>query len=89
MRNTLQGLWHMGRPLLLLVVTPVYIIGNLIARVFNQHWDGEKFTWGLLILLPVVISSHYANEFVDFETDAITTRTPFSGGSGYLTKDGI
>jgi 1,4-dihydroxy-2-naphthoate octaprenyltransferase len=29
-------------------------------------------------------SIHYTNEYADYETDALTTRTPYSGGSGIL-----
>jgi 1,4-dihydroxy-2-naphthoate octaprenyltransferase len=85
-RNNLIALWGMARPLLLLVVIPIYLIGNLIARVFGYPWDTPRFFWGLLALLPVVLAAHYANEYVDFETDALTKRTPFSGGSGSLAR---
>ena len=37
-RPNLAALWPMARPLLLLVVTPVYLIGSLIARVFGYSW---------------------------------------------------
>lgn len=83
-RQNLIALWQMARPLLLLVVTPIYLIGSLIARVFGYQWDTPRFWWGLLALLPVILAAHYANEYVDFETDALTKRTPFSGGSGIL-----
>ena len=32
---------------------------------------------------------HYANEYADHETDALTDRTPFSGGSGALVRTGL
>jgi 1,4-dihydroxy-2-naphthoate octaprenyltransferase len=74
----------MARPLLLLVVVPIYIIGCLIARVFAYELTTSAFLWGLAALIPVVIAAHYANEYADVETDALTERTPFSGGSGAL-----
>ena len=46
-------------------------------------------TFGLLALVPIAASVHYANEYADVETDAITTRTPFSGGSGVLAETGL
>lgn len=44
---------------------------------------------GLLALLPVAATIHYANEYADRDTDAITDRTPFSGGSGALVETGL
>ena len=76
----------MARPLLLLAVLPIYWIGGLIARAFGQGWDLVRFWWGLAVLVPVTLASHYANEYADFETDALTVRTPFSGGSGVLAE---
>lgn len=41
--------------------------------------------WGMARpLILVTLSIHYANECADYETDALTRRTPFSGGSGVL-----
>ncbi len=39
---------------------------------------------GLLPLLFVSASIHYANEYADYETDALTVRTRYSGGSGAM-----
>lgn len=77
----------MARPLLLLAIAPVYLIGNLIARDAGFEWDSGVFWWGLLTLLPSVIAANYANEYSDFQTDALTERTPFSGGSGVLVQN--
>lgn len=41
---------------------------------------------GVVALLPVAIAVHYANEYADADTDALTDRTPFSGGSGALVE---
>ncbi len=78
----LCALWRMARPLLLLVIAPIYWIGALIARAGGFPWSNSNFLWGLAILLPAVVAAHYANEYADVETDALTRRTPFSGGSG-------
>jgi 1,4-dihydroxy-2-naphthoate octaprenyltransferase len=85
MRQHIKALSGMARPLLLLVVTPIYLIGNLIGRAFGYPWRNELFLWGFLILLPVVLAAHFANEYIDYETDALTDRTLFSGGSGVLS----
>lgn len=87
MHKKLLPLFTMTRPLLLLVISPVYLIGNLIARNAGFKWDSSLFWWGLAALLPVVIAANFANEYSDFQTDALTERTPFSGGSGVLVQN--
>lgn len=89
MRTKVAALWGMARPLLLLVVVPIYLIGCLIARAFGHALDGSTFFWGLTALIPVVLAAHYANEYADVETDALTRRTPFSGGSGVIARGGV
>jgi 1,4-dihydroxy-2-naphthoate octaprenyltransferase len=37
-------------------------------------------------MIVVSISVHYANEYADHKTDALTERTKFSGGSGILPR---
>jgi 1,4-dihydroxy-2-naphthoate octaprenyltransferase len=62
----------------------VFIVGNLIARANGYVLRDEAFAWGVITLALVTLSIHYANEYADYETDALTQRTPFSGGSGVL-----
>mgnify|MGYP000687030890 CR=1 FL=1 len=50
---------------------------------------GRQIVLGGLVLVPLAATVHYANEYVDVETDAITDRTPFSGGSGALERTGL
>ncbi|WP_440765027.1 prenyltransferase [Natronorubrum sp. DTA7] len=49
----------------------------------------ETVLIGIITLLPVAVAIHYANEYADVETDALTTRTPFSGGSGAIDQTGL
>lgn len=86
--TSVRALWRMARPLLLLVVIPIYMIGCLIARSFGYPLTLASLLWGLAALLPVLLATHYANEYADVETDALTRRTPFSGGSGVLPEGG-
>jgi 1,4-dihydroxy-2-naphthoate octaprenyltransferase len=44
---------------------------------------------GVAALLAVALPVHYANEYADYETDALTTQTEFSGGSGALHATGL
>ncbi|MEY7851668.1 prenyltransferase [Natrarchaeobius sp. A-rgal3] len=49
----------------------------------------ESIVIGAATLLPVSVPIHYANEYADVETDALTERTSFSGGSGALERTGL
>ena len=57
--------------------------GPLTPDAFSQ------IALGALVLLPVTVSIHYANEYADVDTDALADRTPFSGGSGALVVTGL
>lgn len=82
-------LFKMARPTQLLAIILVYIFGSLVAIAHSVHFDMYTFFYGLFVVLPVSASIHYANEYVDYETDSLTIRTPFSGGSGALPESGL
>lgn len=88
-RITVRALVGMSRPSHLLLIATVYGLGVAIAIGTGASADGLSVTAGLGVLLPVAASIHYANEYADHETDALTTRTPFSGGSGALQRTGL
>lgn len=76
----------MARPLILISVVLVYALGVLIARAESDTLNLSSAAWGLAALILVSISIHYTNEYADVETDKLTARTPFSGGSGVLAR---
>lgn len=77
--------FRMSRPDQLLLITAVFGWGVLVALTLPEsRFDPALIMAGLLPLLFVSASIHYANEYADYETDALTVRTPFSGGSGAL-----
>ncbi|MDQ7027154.1 MAG: prenyltransferase [Anaerolineae bacterium] len=86
MVKTLHALWGMARPLLLVTVSAVYLIGSLIPFAFGFTFNLTALVWGFLALVPVILAAHYVNEYADYETDNLTIRTPFSGGSGMLSR---
>lgn len=86
MSRYLLALWGMSRPLQLLSVVLVYGLGGLVAHANGHGIAFDHLLAGVLVLLPVAASIHYANEYADFETDSLTQRTPFSGGSGVLPR---
>lgn len=79
---------RMARPNQLLAVSLVYAWGALVAAGQLGVLRPRPFLTGLLPLLLISASIHYANEYADHETAALTSRTPFSGGSGALADYG-
>jgi len=84
-----RALWKMARPSQLLLVSAVYALGAVVAGARAGPLDADSLLRGLAPLVPVAASVHYANEYADRETDALTERTPFSGGSGALPATGL
>lgn len=86
-RSTLRTLnlyVRLARPLQLTAVFLVYSWGNLLVLATPAAFQPLRYLGGLATLLLAAASIHYANEYADFETDALTHRTPFSGGSGAM-----
>ena len=95
-------LWAGARPSQLLLIGVVYLLGVGMGLAGDPvATDGppasgrlsaetlQRIGVGALVLTPVAITVHYANEYADADTDAITDRTPFSGGSGALERTGL
>jgi 1,4-dihydroxy-2-naphthoate octaprenyltransferase len=79
----------MSRPPQLLLIAAVYALGAAIALGRGWAFDAEAFVGGLVAVEVVAASVHYANEYADYETDRLTTPTPFSGGSQALVRTGL
>jgi 1,4-dihydroxy-2-naphthoate polyprenyltransferase len=82
-------LFKMSRPAQILLLTGVYIFGSIITVALGISLNIATFTIGLLVFIPTSASIHFANEYADFDTDALTERTPYSGGSGALSESGM
>jgi 1,4-dihydroxy-2-naphthoate octaprenyltransferase len=78
----------MGRPAQLALIVLVYGLGAVVV-LRTVQFDPSSLVGGLVALLPVAVSVHYVNEYADYETDTLTDRTPFSGGSGALQRTGL
>ncbi|MDS0259321.1 prenyltransferase [Haloarcula sp. S1CR25-12] len=86
----LWTLWSAARPSQIALIGLVYALGIGMARALTPAavpWTHVAV--GGAVLVPVALSVHYANEFADVETDRMTERTPFSGGSGALERTGV
>lgn len=84
MKNTIWAFWVMSRPSQLLAILMVTVTGSLVGHAHLGSFSWDILVCGLLALMLVAISIHYTNEYADYETDALTKRTAFSGGSGAL-----
>lgn len=101
----LWALWAASRPSQLALIVLVYALGvgmttvgaPLVAGDPTATAPDELFAPGFLgpvlvgvaVLIPVAVAVHYANEYADADTDALTEPTPFSGGSGALVETGL
>lgn len=86
----LRALWLAARPSQVALIALVYALGVGLARTVptaSASWDGV--VGGGAALLPVAVGVHWANEYADVETDRLTERTPFSGGSGAIQRTGV
>ncbi|MFQ5946722.1 MAG: prenyltransferase [Anaerolineae bacterium] len=78
----------MGRPLFLLGPALPYLLGVVFAWREEGTVDYGLVIVGWLGVAAAQLMTHYVNEYFDAEADrAVTTRTPFSGGSGVLAQD--
>ncbi|OSP07248.1 prenyltransferase [Halorubrum ezzemoulense DSM 17463] len=87
-RRVPAALWRLSRPSQVALIGLVYALGVVMAygRGYGETGGAARLGLGLAALIPVAASVHYANEYADVETDALTDRTPFSGGSGALVE---
>jgi 1,4-dihydroxy-2-naphthoate octaprenyltransferase len=88
-RDYLLVTWQTSRPDQMLLVVGVYLLGATVAVANGAQFDTGRLWIGALPLLALAASIHYANEYADYETDALTDRTPFSGGSGALQRTDV
>ena len=75
---------RMGRPLILPGGILAYGLGLAMG-----YWHAGSFVWGPALAGFIVtevtnLVAHYADEYADVDTDTLTRRTWFSGGSGVL-----
>ena len=84
LRDQLWGIVRMARPLTLLSTFSSWFLGVAIAYGSGYEFSWTSFAYGLIVMILVSSSIHFVNEYADYETDALTRRTAYSGGSGVL-----
>lgn len=83
------ALYRMSRPSHIALILVVAAIGSLAAVAGGSALSAATALSAVVVLVLASASVHYANEWADHETDALTDRTPFSGGSGTLPGTGL
>lgn len=83
--KVLAAFLRISKPLLILAITLLYIMGAGIAHYLGQLFDWNAFILGLIWILLVQLSSIYLNEYFyrDY-LDAEHPRSSLSGGLGAL-----
>lgn len=84
-----RAAWRMSRPEQVLLIAVVFGVGVAAGAALHDRLDVVATLWALAALVPTAVSVHVVNEYADHETDAITRRTAFSGGSGALAELGV
>lgn len=83
-RDLTIGIVRMARPLVLLSTFSSWFLGVAMAYGLGYGFSWGSFITGLAVMILLASSIHFANEYIDYETDAETRRTWYSGGSGVL-----
>lgn len=74
----------LSRPVILQGGILAYLLGAAMGYAANGFFDAKLAGIGLLITVVANLVAHYTDEYADVDTDSITQRTLFSGGSGVL-----
>ncbi|HSV42157.1 MAG TPA: prenyltransferase [Methanomassiliicoccales archaeon] len=85
----LKAIVAMARPFILLAGVLAYITGLSMAFYESGTIDLSAAVFGLIVLLTATMMGHYADEYADQDTDGLTRRTRFSGGSGVLASGAV
>jgi 1,4-dihydroxy-2-naphthoate octaprenyltransferase len=79
---------QLTRPMFLGGAVLLYVLGAALAWTQGASFDVARLLLGQLLVTSIQLTTHYANEYYDYEVDAAigSARTPFSGGSGILVS---
>lgn len=92
--------WRMVRPDQVALICLLYVTGAVVGAVEAGLSPAsvlgtpsgtvvQSVGGGGVALLAVTATVHYANEYADYETDALSRGSTFSGGSGALHAAGL
>jgi len=80
----LKAMFKLSRPVILQGGILAYSLGAAMGYAAGGVFDAKLAGIGLLITVVANLVAHYTDEYADVDTDSITQRTLFSGGSGVL-----
>lgn len=63
-----------------------FALGAAVARFDGFALDWRAYAWGQVLVTSFHLMVHFANDYFDQATDALGTRTAWSGGSGVLAR---
>jgi 1,4-dihydroxy-2-naphthoate octaprenyltransferase len=75
---------RMARPVILPAGVMAYALGLAMASPGQGRLHWAPALAGLAVTLLANLAAHFADEFADMDTDSLTRRTAFTGGSGVL-----
>jgi 1,4-dihydroxy-2-naphthoate octaprenyltransferase len=78
------ALIRLGRPFILPGGILAYALGAAMGYGHRGTFDWGRAAAGLLVTTAANLVAHYADEYADVDTDTVTRRSWFSGGSGVL-----
>jgi 1,4-dihydroxy-2-naphthoate octaprenyltransferase len=85
-----RALLAMTRPSQLALIWAIYITGVLLGLTYQGATaDPWLLAAVALLIAGAAAAAHLVNEAADAETDRLTMRTAFSGGSGALAASGL
>lgn len=83
------AMFRLARPVILQGGVLAYGLGVAMGYAQQGSVDWKNAVIGLAITESANLVAHYADEYADVDTDSLTRRTPFSGGSGVLPSGTI
>jgi hypothetical protein len=83
-REQALAMVKMGRLAILPGGFLAYCLGVTLAYYQLGTVDWQRALLALVLTLAANLAAHYADEYADVDTDSVTRRTWFSGGSGVL-----
>ena len=86
-KYTLFKIVKLGRPQVLAGNFLLFIMGALLALLFNAEFDLSKFILGYSILFTAHLAVHYGNDYYDINVDKYNKPNVVSGSSGILVQN--
>jgi 1,4-dihydroxy-2-naphthoate polyprenyltransferase len=80
---------RLARPAFLIGGFLGFGLGAAVARYDGFPLDWYAYLWGQLMVTSFHLMVHFANDYFDQTCDALTERTPWSGGSGVLPEGAL